>query len=68
MTATIMIRKFKSGSTMLPDPDPSMTPDEVRKLYAVNYPHLAQAEVLDPRTEGDELIYEFTPPVVKTKG
>jgi len=65
---TTLIRKFKSGSVMLADPNPDLSPDEVRKLYAVNYPHLSSASVGEPTVQGDELVYEFMPPAVKTKG
>lgn len=63
-----MTRVFKTGSVQLPDPDPGLPPDEVRKLYAVSYPHLASATVGEPVATGDTLQYEFVPPVVKTKG
>jgi PRTRC genetic system protein C len=63
-----LVRQFKFNATTLPDPDPSLDPDAVRKLYAVNYPALAAASVSEPVVDGGYLTYIFEPPVVKTKG
>lgn len=67
MTQT-MNRIFRSGSIQMNDPDPSLTPEKVKDLYAVNHPHLAGAVIEGPTTEGNNLIYEFKPAPVKTKG
>ncbi len=63
-----LVRVFRSGSVQLPDPDPSMKPEQVRELYAANHTHLANAVVEGPTTEGDYLVYEFKPAPVKTNG
>lgn len=63
-----LIRIFRNGSVQMPDPDPTMKPDQVRELYSANHQHLANAVVEGPTTEGDYLVYEFKPAPVKTKG
>src|SRR6185312_12731538 len=68
MTVVTLKRLFRTGSTELQDPDPTLTPDEVRQHWAVNYPHLATATVSEPEQKGDNLIYVFEAPQAKTKG
>lgn len=63
-----LTRVFKFGSVDLPDPNPALTPDKVLDMYSVNYPHLATATVGEPTIRGVNMIYEFTPAPVKTKG
>lgn len=63
-----LTRIFRSGSIQLPDPDHTMKPEQVKELYSANHPHLANAVVEGPATEGDYLVYEFKPAPVKTKG
>lgn len=61
-------RVFLMGTIRLFDPDPTATPDEVRALYAVNYPALEQATVEGPNLSGDAVEYSFVAPPAKTKG
>jgi PRTRC genetic system protein C len=64
-----LIREFKMGSVTLRDPDPRMTPEEVRDAFSVNYPHLSQCDIDGPvMGKDDRLTYTFQPPPVKTKG
>lgn len=56
------------GTLKLPFPSPEMTVEEVREMYQMNFPVLMNAELSSPRLEGGALIYEATPPPVKTKG
>lgn len=67
---TELKRVFKMGSISLPDPDPSICPEEVLKAYAVNYSHLANATIEGPKMsdDGNSLEYEFVPLPAKTKG
>lgn len=44
-------RIFRWGAQVLDDPDPGMTPEEVRDLYAGAYPELTTAAI--EITEGD---------------
>lgn len=59
---------LKMGAMKLSFPDPSMTPNEAREAYAVNYPILEQSTVGEPYQEGDDLVYEVAKPQAKDKG
>ncbi len=51
-------RNFKFGAITLPDIDPSMTPDEIRKAYSSQYPALTNAVIFYPEAnEGKD--FEF---------
>ena len=67
-TVQAPVRQFRIGSTNLPDPDPSMSAEEVFALYANNYPSLKFATIAEPRLEGDVLVIEAKMPQVQTKG
>lgn len=68
MSIKTMNRVFRFGSVQLTDPSPSMTPEQVKEVYAVNHPHLAEAVIEGPTTEGANLVYDFKPAPAKTKG
>lgn len=53
--------------TILPDPDPSMTPDQVMSFYSNTYPELCTSNVSGPKYEGDQMVYTFKT-TVGTKG
>ena len=53
-----MARKLVYDGKVLPDRDPSLTPDEVRLRMANIIPELSNAEVKE-RVEGEDTIYEF---------
>jgi len=61
-------RTFKIGSVLLPDPAPDLSPEEAVKLYALNYPVVANGDLEGPEMVGDTAEYTVTPPPVKTKG
>lgn len=61
-------RVFRFGATTVDDPDPSMSPEQVKKLYAENYGHLKAATISDPVLESGVLVYKFEPPEAKVKG
>jgi PRTRC genetic system protein C len=65
---TELTREFLMGSVRLPDPNPTLSPEEVRDLYAASYRHLADCIVESPQVIGDRLQIVFSPPPVKTKG
>jgi PRTRC genetic system protein C len=44
----------------LPDPDPKLPVEEVRTLYAHQYPDIATAAITGPEAVGDKLRYQFT--------
>ncbi len=53
-------RVFEFNGVRLPDPDPKLSPEEVRNLYAHQYPDIATAAITGPAAVGDKLRYQFT--------
>lgn len=60
-------RGFKVGNRVLPDPNPSLSPAQVKDLYATQYPELASAAVEGPELRNGQQVYTF-PRQVGTKG
>lgn len=52
-----MARKFIYDGREFPDPDPSLSPDEVRKMTDF-FPELANAEVREHQ-KGEDTLYEL---------
>ncbi|WP_341744785.1 PRTRC system protein C [Azonexus hydrophilus] len=52
-------RQFSYAGMMLPDPDPNLTPEQVRDVYANAYPEITTADITGPETNGDKLVYTF---------
>ncbi len=50
-----------------PDPDPKMSPEDVRKMWSEWLPKLANADVVEEKTEGGVVRYRFNPRI-GTKG
>lgn len=67
ITATPVTRVFNYGGRILPDPDPSMTPEEVKLFYANIHPDLLNAEVDGGTFDGDTQVFRFER-AVGTKG
>lgn len=65
--AKVLSRSFTYNGVKLPDPDPKMTPDEVKNLYSHQYPELATAAVTGPDASGGQLVYSFVR-AIGTKG
>ena len=59
LTITKMTRLFQFNGIRLPDPHPNMPVDEVKALYAAQYPELATAVVNGPEAVGDKMRYTF---------
>jgi len=53
------MRVFVYNGATLEDPDPSMTPDAVRKQYAAVYPALTNGSIVGPKKSGDVETFEF---------
>jgi len=53
-----MARKFVYDGREFPDPDPNLSPDEVRQMMTDFFPELANAEVREHKTDEDTL-YEL---------
>ncbi len=59
LSVTKMTRVFQFNGIRLPDPNPAMSVDEVKSLYAAQYPELATAAVNGPEAAGDKMRYTF---------
>jgi PRTRC genetic system protein C len=59
LTVTKMSRLFLFNGIRLPDPNPEMSVEEVKALYAAQYPELATAAVNGPEAVGDKMRYTF---------
>jgi PRTRC genetic system protein C len=53
-------RYFEFHGQRLPDPNPKLSVEEVRALYAQQYPDIATAAISGPEAVGDKLRYQFT--------
>ncbi len=60
ITETRMSREFSYNGVKLPDPNPTMAPEEVRQFYATQYPDITTASITGPEAEGEKLRYSFT--------
>ncbi len=63
----ILARNFMYNGVKLPDPDPRMTPEEVKAVYSHQYPELTTAAITGPKAAGDHLQYNFVR-AIGTKG
>jgi PRTRC genetic system protein C len=53
-------RKFKYNSVTLPDPNPDLSPEQIREFYATQYPELNNAVVEGPVTKNEVATWTFT--------
>ena len=53
-----MAREFIYDGRTFPDPDPSLTPEQVRTMMTDFFPELANAEVREAK-KGDDTVHEF---------
>ncbi|MCY1307441.1 PRTRC system protein C [compost metagenome] len=70
MTVTVVSldRIFRFAGRDLPDPDPSMQPENVLRHYARQYPRLMGAKIVSPIQEKDSYVYEFREAEFGAKG
>lgn len=61
------VRVFNYGSMALKDPDPKMTPEEVKEFYSSVYPELTQSVIEGPEYGEGTITYSFEK-TVGTKG
>ena len=59
MKVTKMVREFSYGGARLPDPNVDMEVEQVRSLYATQFPEIATATLTGPDAVGDKLVYRF---------
>lgn len=57
MQASSVTREFTFNGVRLPDPDPKLSPEEVRAVLATMYPDIATASITGPEAMGDKLRY-----------
>jgi PRTRC genetic system protein C len=60
MKSQVLSRIFEFNGVRLPDISPTLSPEEVRNLYAHQYPDIATASITGPEAIGDKLRYQFT--------
>ncbi len=51
--AQVLARSFTYNGVKLPDPDPRMTPEEVKTVFSHQYPELATAAITGPEAAED---------------
>jgi PRTRC genetic system protein C len=59
MQASVVAREFTFNGVKIPDPDKSLSPEEVRSMLATLYPDIATASITGPEAVGDKLRYNF---------
>ena len=59
MSIQVVRRRFVLNGTDLPDPDPTLTPEEVRSHYEDMYPELANGKVVRDGEVHEEEVYLF---------
>lgn len=52
-------RVFEHNGLSLPDPDPNLSPDEVRQFYGTHYPDLTTSRVSGPEIRDGKEVYAF---------
>ena len=59
MQASVVTREFNFNGVKIPDPDKTLSPEEVRSVLATMYPDIATASITGPEAIGDKLRYNF---------
>lgn len=67
ITGLKRVFKLKDKKVELPDPNPTMSAEEVQKFYSGKYPELTNASINGPKVVGDTAEYIFAT-TVGTKG
>lgn len=65
--AKVLSRSFTYNGVKLPDPDPRLTPEEVKTVYSHQYPELATAAITGPEGAEEQLQYSVVR-AIGTKG
>jgi PRTRC genetic system protein C len=55
-----LVREFSYNGVRLADPNPNLTIEEVRSLYAAAYPDITTAAIEGPEALQNKLVYRFT--------
>jgi len=60
MQAGVVIeREFNFLGVKLPDPDPKLSPEEVKGVFCTMYPDIATASITGPEPVGNKLVYHL---------
>lgn len=59
ITTTPVTRSFMFKGNALPDPDPALSPRDVARRYAHQFPELLNAEPLPPTVKNGTEVIEF---------
>jgi len=59
MQTSVVTREFTFNGVKLPDPDPKLSPEQVRSVLATMYPDIATASITGPEAVGAKLRYNF---------
>ena len=54
-----MVREFVFDDAVLPDPNPDFTIEQVRAMYAPQYPEITTATVVGPEARNGKLRFRF---------
>ena len=60
LTASLLRREFVYNGTVIPDPNPSMSPEQVRDALVAAYPEIATAALSGPEVKGDAARFTFS--------
>ncbi len=63
----LVTRSYRFNKRVLPDPNPKLSPAQVKDLYSAQFPELASAAVEGPELKGGQQVYGFARQV-GTKG
>ena len=67
LTTKALPREFSYNGIKLPDPDPSLSIEQVRELFTASYPEIATAAITGPEDVGNALRNTFAR-AIGTKG
>jgi PRTRC genetic system protein C len=67
ITTAVRVFVIHETGVEIPDPDPTISLEEVMKLYSGMYPELTTATIHGPEYVDDKVIYRFKS-VIGTKG
>ena len=56
---TVIEREFAFNGVKIPDPDRTLSPEEVRGVLSTLYPDIATASITGPEAVGNKLRYNF---------
>jgi PRTRC genetic system protein C len=56
----VLPRAFSYMGLQLPDPDPALTPEQVRDALSAQYPEITNSVLVWEDARGDKLVFKFT--------